>query len=41
MIYFFSTRGLWIWLVVLLLSALASLMPARSAVRLTVRDVLA
>jgi putative ABC transport system permease protein len=42
MIYTYSTRGLIVWLVVVLvLSALASLLPARSAVRLTVRDVLA
>jgi putative ABC transport system permease protein len=40
--YIFSTQGLLIWLgVVLLLSTLASLLPARSAVRLTIRDVLA
>ncbi|MCB8985698.1 MAG: hypothetical protein H6659_17860, partial [Ardenticatenaceae bacterium] len=40
--FFFSAQGLWIWLIVVLfLSALASLLPARSAVRLTVRDVLA
>ncbi len=41
-IYIFSTKGLLIWLVVvLLLSVLASVLPARSAVKLTVRDVLA
>ncbi len=41
-LYVFSYQGLWVWLVVaLLLSALASLLPARNAVRLTVRDVLA
>jgi putative ABC transport system permease protein len=40
--YIYSTQGLLIWLViVVLLSALASLLPARNAVRLTVRDVLA
>jgi putative ABC transport system permease protein len=40
--YVFSYQGLWIWLAVaLLLAALASLLPARNAVRLTVRDVLA
>jgi putative ABC transport system permease protein len=40
--YVFSYQGLWVWLVVaLLLAALASLLPARNAVRLTVRDVLA
>ena len=40
--YIFSYQGLWVWLVVaLLLAALASLLPARNAVRLTVRDVLA
>jgi putative ABC transport system permease protein len=38
----FSQQGLWIWLfIVLFLSTLASLLPARSAVRLTIRDVLA
>ncbi len=42
LMYTFSVQGLLIWLgVVLALSALASLLPARSAVRLTVRDVLA
>lgn len=40
--YIFSTQGLLIWLgIVLVLSGLASLLPARSAVRLAVRDVLA
>ena len=40
--YIFSTLGLMIWLgIVLILSALASLRPARCAVRLTVREVLA
>ena len=40
--YVFSTQGIVIWLiVVLILAAVASLFPARSAVRLTVRDVLA
>jgi putative ABC transport system permease protein len=38
----FSQQGLWIWLgVVLFLSTLASLLPARNAVRLTLREVLA
>lgn len=38
----FSTQGLMTWLaVVLVIAALASLAPARSAVRLTIRDVLA
>lgn len=42
LVYIFSTRGLLIWLgIVLILSALSSLLPARNAVRLTVRDVLA
>jgi len=42
LVYIFSTQGLLIWLgIVLILSTLASLLPARSAVRLTVRDVLA
>jgi putative ABC transport system permease protein len=37
----FSTRGMWLWLVtVILLSALASFVPARNASRLTVREVL-
>jgi putative ABC transport system permease protein len=41
-VYVFSYQGLWVWLVVaLVLAALASLLPARNAVRLTVRDVLA
>jgi putative ABC transport system permease protein len=40
--YSYSTPGLWLWLVVvLLLSALASFIPARNASRLTVREVLA
>jgi putative ABC transport system permease protein len=40
--YSYSIPGLWIWLViVLLLSALASFIPARNASRLTVREVLA
>jgi len=40
--YIFSARGLLVWLVVaLLLSAIASLLPARGALRLTIRDVLA
>jgi putative ABC transport system permease protein len=40
--YSYSMPGLWLWLVVvLLLSALASFIPARNASRLTVREVLA
>jgi putative ABC transport system permease protein len=40
--YSYSTPGLWLWLVVMiLLSALASFIPARNASRLTVREVLA
>lgn len=42
MVYRFSMGGVLIWLVVVLvLSAIACIMPARNAVRLTVRDVLA
>ena len=38
----FSVQGIWLWLVVVvILSALASFLPARNASRLTVRDVLA
>ncbi len=38
----YSTAGMWLWLfVVILLSALASALPARNASRLTVREVLA
>jgi putative ABC transport system permease protein len=38
----YSMPGLWLWLVVVIgLSALASFIPARSASRLTVREVLA
>ncbi len=38
----FSMVGAWVWLiVVIVLSALASFWPARDALRLTVRDVLA
>ncbi len=38
----FSVPGLWLWLaIVVLLSALASFIPARNASRLTVREVLA
>ncbi len=38
----FSTAGVWLWLVVVvLLSALASFLPARSASRVTVREALA
>jgi len=40
--YAYSMPGLWLWLaVVLILSALASFIPARNASRLTVREVLA
>jgi putative ABC transport system permease protein len=40
--YTFSLPGLWLWLgVVILLSVLASVIPARNASRLTVREVLA
>jgi len=40
--YSYSMQGLWGWLVaVILLSALASYVPARNATRLTVREVLA
>jgi putative ABC transport system permease protein len=40
--YAYSLPGLWLWLVVvLILSALASFIPARNASRLTVREVLA
>lgn len=40
--YKLSTQGIFIWLViVLILATIASLFPARNAVRLTVRDVLA
>jgi putative ABC transport system permease protein len=40
--YSYSMPGLWLWLVVvLLLSAFASFIPARNASRLTVREVLA
>ena len=40
--YSYSMPGLWLWLVVvLILSALASFIPARTASRLTVREVLA
>lgn len=42
LLYVFSARGLLAWLVIaLVLATLASLLPARNAVRLTVRDVLA
>jgi putative ABC transport system permease protein len=38
----FSMAGVWLWLAIaLLLSTLASLIPARKASRLTVREVLA
>ena len=40
--YSYSMPGLWLWLVVvLILSALASFIPARNASRMTVREVLA
>jgi len=40
--FVFSIQGLWLWLiVVLILATLASLLPARNAVRLTVHEVLA
>ena len=40
--YAYSMPGLWLWLVVvLILSALASFIPARNASRMTVREVLA
>jgi putative ABC transport system permease protein len=40
--YSYSMSGLWSWLVaVIVLSALASFIPARNATRLTVREVLA
>lgn len=42
LVYMYSTTGLFTWLgTVLVLAAAASLLPARNAVRLTVRDVLA
>jgi putative ABC transport system permease protein len=38
----YSFTGLWLWLIlVILLSAMASFIPARNASRLTVREVLA
>ena len=38
----YSIPGLWLWLlIVVILSALASFIPARNASRLTVREVLA
>ena len=40
--YSYSMPGLWVWLaIVILLSALASYIPARNATRMTVREVLA
>jgi putative ABC transport system permease protein len=40
--YMFSSQGALIWLgIVIILSMVASMLPARSAVRLTIRDVLA
>lgn len=42
LVYMFSTTGMFVWLgVILILATVASLLPARNAVRLTVRDVLA
>jgi len=42
LVYTFSSTGVWLWLLlVLLLSVLASFVPARNASRLTVREVLA
>jgi putative ABC transport system permease protein len=42
LIYTFSPKGVWLWLIlVVLLSAVASFVPARNASRLTVREVLA
>ncbi len=39
---YFSVRGFWIWLLgVLALASLASIIPARNAARLTIREVLA
>jgi putative ABC transport system permease protein len=41
-VYIFSVKGLFIWLaIVLILSTIACLLPARNAVRLTIRDILA
>ncbi len=40
--YTYSTNGFWLWLaLILLLSVIASLLPARRASRLTVREILA
>ena len=42
LVYTYSTTGVWLWLLlVVLLSALASFVPARNASRLTVREILA
>ena len=42
LVYEYSTRGALLWLVAaLLISGLASFVPARNAARLTVREVLA
>jgi putative ABC transport system permease protein len=42
LIFKFSLTGVWVWMaLVILLSALASLVPARNASRLTVREILA
>jgi putative ABC transport system permease protein len=42
LIYAYSPTGVWLWLIlVIILSALASFVPARRASRLTVREVLA
>jgi putative ABC transport system permease protein len=41
-VYIFSVQGLFVWLgIVLVLSTIACLLPARNAVRLTIREVLA
>jgi putative ABC transport system permease protein len=40
--YNLTTEGMWLWLgLVVVLSALASFVPARNASRMTVREVLA
>jgi putative ABC transport system permease protein len=40
--FVYSVTGLWVWLIlVIVLSAIASFIPARNAARLTVREVLA
>ncbi|HSM23476.1 MAG TPA: FtsX-like permease family protein [Anaerolineaceae bacterium] len=41
-VYIFSVQGLFVWLIiVLVLSTIACMLPARNAVRLTIRDILA